>query len=71
MRTDQEQLEIYRQIAKETWRSPETFVLHLGKFGHFWYPGHKGRKFTDEDHPHFGKCLGGITDPGGRIYFWR
>ncbi len=55
-------------MAQETWPGERAFVLPQGQYGHFLYPGFKGRIIEDPSIAGHGKCLGGITDPGGIIY---
>ncbi len=56
-------------IAKETWPGEMVMIMPLGLYGHVIYPGFKGRTISDPTITHHGKCLGGITDPGGDVYY--
>ena len=69
MNLDQKQRKLLEQIAKETWPSDTTMVFQMGFYGHFIYPGFKGRIIGDPTITQNGKCLGGITDPGGEVYY--
>ena len=69
MTSELEQRKTLELITKETWPDEMVMIMPLGLYGHVIYPGFKGRKILDQSITQHGKCLGGITDPGGDVYY--
>ncbi len=69
MSKEKDQRKQLELIVKETWPGEMVLVMPLGLYGHVIYPGFKGRMISNPNITQHGKCLGGITDPGGDVYY--